>query len=284
MHEWSYPRRFTVVILLQLLIALSRMDSQTFRDVRAQSRPGYLGFDRNDYPGDANLDSLRKAFSFAGYWLNAPPGTVSSSWLGKRALLRAKGFGFLLLFNGKNYSELNASGDPQRLGKRDGELATQLARREGFNLGAILFLDQEEGGRLLPQQRAYLHAWIDAVHAGGYRAGVYCSGIAGREAGGADVITARDIRENAGNRQITYFVANDQCPPSPGCVAVGPAPSPSASGVKFAEIWQFAQSPRRKQYTTSCAQSYAKDDKCYVSGKVFVDLDAAASPDPSRGR
>jgi hypothetical protein len=29
----------------------------------------YLGFDRNDYPGDANLQSLRQTFSYTGYWL-----------------------------------------------------------------------------------------------------------------------------------------------------------------------------------------------------------------------
>jgi hypothetical protein len=33
----------------------------------------YLGFDRNDYPGDANLHVLRQTFSFTGYWLNNPP-------------------------------------------------------------------------------------------------------------------------------------------------------------------------------------------------------------------
>ncbi len=34
----------------------------------------YLGFDLNEYPGDANLKVLRQTFSYAGYWLNNPPG------------------------------------------------------------------------------------------------------------------------------------------------------------------------------------------------------------------
>ena len=34
----------------------------------------YLGFDRNDYPGDENLKLLRQTFSYAGFWLNHPPG------------------------------------------------------------------------------------------------------------------------------------------------------------------------------------------------------------------
>ena len=42
----------------------------------------YLGFDRNDYPGDANLKSLRQTFSYTGYWLNNPPGEKTNTWAG----------------------------------------------------------------------------------------------------------------------------------------------------------------------------------------------------------
>ena len=56
--------------------------------------------------------------------------------------------------------------------------AVQAAQQEGFPRAAILFLDQEQGGRMLPEQRAYIHAWVDGVTRGGYRAGIYCSGIA----------------------------------------------------------------------------------------------------------
>ena len=38
----------------------------------------YLGFDRNEYPGDANLKTLRQTFSYTGYWLNNPPGATSN--------------------------------------------------------------------------------------------------------------------------------------------------------------------------------------------------------------
>jgi hypothetical protein len=34
----------------------------------------YLGFDRNTYPGDANLKALHQTFAYTGYWLNNPPG------------------------------------------------------------------------------------------------------------------------------------------------------------------------------------------------------------------
>jgi Domain of unknown function (DUF1906) len=247
----------------------------------------FLGFDTNIYPGDPALDSLRKTFFFSGYWLNAPPGGKSSAgksstWTGKRRLLRSKGFGFLILFNGKTYSELKASGDPAGLGARDGEEAIRVARKEGFPARAIIFLDLEEGGRLLAEQRGYLHAWTDAVNQSGYRAGVYCSGIASHEGAGAAIVTADDIRENAAGRDITYFVANDQCPPSPGCAL--PKTTPAASGIAFAQVWQFAQSPRRKQFTSACAGTYASDGNCYGPGKTLVDLDVATSDDPSHGR
>ena len=31
---------------------------------------------------------------------------------------------------------------------------------------------------MLPEQKAYIFAWVDAVIAAGFRAGIYCSGIA----------------------------------------------------------------------------------------------------------
>ena len=105
----------------------------------------------------------------------------------------------------------------RKLGKSDAQAAIAAARREGFPAGTIIFLDQEEGGRMLPEQKAYIYAWVDGVTAAGFRAGIYCSGIAAKEDGGVTVVTADDIRQNAGGRKIVYWVANDACPPSPGC-------------------------------------------------------------------
>jgi hypothetical protein len=58
----------------------------------------------------------------------------------------------------------------------------------------------------------------------------------------------------------------------------------SASGTAFAQVWQFAQSPRRKQLTWRCAKTYANDGNCYAPGEILVDLNLALTPDPSRGR
>lgn len=251
----------------------------------------YLGFDRNDYPGDAALDALRKTFDFSGYWLNAPPGESSTTWKGKSEILREHGFGFVVLFNGrldKELRELRGAGDAARLGANDAKGAASAARAEGFPLGTIIFIDQEEGGRMLPEQMEYLNAWIDAVNASRYRAGVYCSGI--RDRPGVDgVITAEDIRENArGRRAISFFVYDDACPPSPGCIFSAKGLLPRRSGLPFAHVWQIAQSPRRKNLTARCRATYAADGNCYppelAAQGIFVDVDVAASADPSHGR
>jgi hypothetical protein len=249
---------------------------------RSQS---YLGFDRNQYPGDQNLTALRQTFAFSGYWLNIPPGEKQNDWVGKRRLIESKGFGFLVLFNGRLYRSLKNEDKAAALGKSDAQAAVTAVKREGFPAHAIIFLDQEEGGRMLPEQRAYIHAWVDGVIAAGYGAGIYCSGMVPGESGTEKIITAEDIQKNAGGRKISYFVTGDACPPSPGCGFAKRPPRPTESGLAFAEAWQFAQSPRRKDDTASCESSYNRDGECYAPGtKVHVDLDTALSNDPSGGR
>ena len=270
-------------LMLAVLAAAVTMNCGALPPPRA-----YLGFDRNDYPGDANLKLLRRSFAYSSYWLNAPPGAKNNTWTGKRRKLEAAGFGFLVLFNGRRYSEIRANGDAVNLGASDAAAAVAAARREGFARGTVIFLDQEEGGRLLPEQRAYLHAWVDGVSAAGFRAGVYCSGMPAQEGSGS-VVTAQDIRQNAAGRKIVYWVSNDACPPSPGCAFSRRPPAPAASGVDFAEVWQFAQSPRRKAFAASCPANYNSDGNCYPPGarsarELQVDLDTATSPDPSHGR
>jgi hypothetical protein len=156
-------------------------------------------------------------------------------------------------------------------------------------LQTIIFLDQEQGGRLLPEQRAYLHAWVDAMNSAHFAAGVYCSGIASKEGSGAPVVTAEDIRKNAGGRKIKYWAVNDSCPPSPGCTASRRDLLPESSGISFTEVWQFSQSPKRTDFASGCPANYNKDGNCYPPGvdpaqRLRVDLDVATSSDPSHGR
>lgn len=259
----------------------------------------YLGFDRNDYPGDGNLKVLRQSFSYTGYWLNTPPGAASNTWVGHRAAVESAGFGFLVLFNGRLYAQLKTVPNAQRLGQSDARVAAGSARREGFPRGTIIFLDQEQGGRMLPEQKAYIYAWVDGIAAAGFRAGIYCSGIPAPDDN--KVVTAEDIREHAGEgpfdsrsgrvratRKIAYWAINDACPPAPGCAFPQQPPNPAGSGVPFAEVWQFAQSPQRKDVAAHCT-NYSRDGNCYPPGTsagqgLHVDVNAATSPDPSHGR
>jgi len=278
--------RFAVVLAVFALVIGQSAHAQS---LSAHDSRTYLGFDRNDYPGDANLKSLRQTFSYAGFWLNNPPGERRNTWVGKRRALASAGFGFLVLFNGRLYADLKTVSRAKALGRSDAKAAVAAARKEGFPAQTVIFLDQEQGGRLLPEQKAYLFAWMDGVIAAGFRAGVYCSGIAAKEEGGASVITAEDIRQNAAGRKIVYWVTNDACPPSPGCVFPAKPPKPSESGIDFADVWQFAQSPRRKDVAAGCPANYNPDGECYPPGidvakGLHVDVETATSPDPSRGK
>ena len=116
---------------------------------------------------------------------------------------------------------------------------------------------------MLPEQKAYIYAWVDAVTAAGFRAGIYCSGIPADDDG--NVVTAEDIRQNAGSRQIVYWAINDSCPPAPGCSFPSRPPSPAQSGVSFAEVWQFAQSPQRKDAAARCS-NYNRDGNSLSPG------------------
>jgi hypothetical protein len=244
----------------------------------------YFGFDRNDYPGDNLLPALHRSFSYTGFWLSNPPGASSNSWAGKRAIVKSNGFGFMLLYNGRLDAELRGK-DAAALGKSDAAAAISAAKTEGFAAGATVFLDQEEGGRLLPEQSAYLFSWIAALRASDYRPGVYCSGIAAPD-GSSKITTAQQILDHEGKGSVALWVFNDECPPSPGCRVPGKAIA--ASGIPGALVWQYVRSPRT-EFAQHCGTTYAADNYCYApqlphSDHTFIDLNVSSSADPSSGR
>jgi hypothetical protein len=247
----------------------------------------YLGFDRNIYPGDAALPVLRKTFTFTSYWLSPPPGEKTNTWLGKRKLLRSQGFGFLVLYRGREVSEVRISGAAMEAGIQDAKNAATAAKTEGFAPGIIIFLDIEEGGRLPANYLVYLVVWFKELTRAGFHPGVYCSGMPVKEEPGVTITTADDIRNFAVSRDITFWVYNDSCPPSPGCATMQDPPPPSASGISYATVWQFAQSPRRREFTKRCAATYHADGNCYAPSDIshawHLDVNSATSPDPSAG-
>jgi hypothetical protein len=279
------------VIVAACLSCASIAQSRTPAAADERPKAGFLGFDRNLYPGDQALTTIAKRFSFIGYWLNNPPGAQSNTWTGKRALIRSQNLGFLVLWNGRLDREIlqkaKSGTSATALGQADARDAMQAARRESFPQGATIFLDQEEGGRLLPEQAEYLFAWTEALSAGSFRAGAYVSGQPVPDGPGKTITTAQNINDVETAKHlhpIALFVAQDSCPPSNGCM-VTPPPLKD-SGTQTAVAWQFSQSPRRPAITQACRKTYASDGNCYVPELpgVFLDLDLAAERDPSHGR
>src|SRR5450756_2009318 len=157
-------RLLRFVVLLEMFGSIAGAQQRAAESPRVESH-SYVGFDRNDYPGDAALGVLRQHFSFVGYWLNNPPGEKSNSWVGKREVLVKHGFGFLVLVNGKEDAAIlklrkTTGRSAEAIGQQDAEIALRAAKSDHFPAGTILFLDQEEGGRLLPEQAEYLFGWI----------------------------------------------------------------------------------------------------------------------------
>jgi hypothetical protein len=279
--------------LVLLLAAPSIATAQPAANTR-----NYVGFDANDYPGDALLPALRKQFAFVGYWLNNPPGATTNPWVGKREILLHNGFGFLVAANGRSDKEIlksqNSGISAAAFGRQDAAAAVATARREGFPPHTTLFLDQEDGGRLLTEQAEYLLAWTEAVATSGYRPGVYASGMPVNDGKGPDgkaatITTIQDIRQQVAARHlhpIAFWVYQDACPPAPGCVVPSAPPSPDLSGTIDSTAWQYSQSPRRNNYTQACGSTYNRNGQCYAPGipGVALDLSASRSPDPSHGR
>ncbi len=143
---------------------------------------------------------------------------------------------------------------------------------------------------MLPEQKAYIYAWVDGVTADGFRAGIYCSGISAAKEGGEDIVTADDIRQNAGARKIVFWVTNDACPPSPGCAFPKPGPSPARQLVFLSP--KFGSLPSRRsgqRLPASCPANYSRDGNCYPPGidigeRLHIDVNTATSADPSQGR
>ena len=248
----------------------------------AAEKGPFLGFDRNIYPGDDALPILRKTFAFAGFWLGPPPGEKINTWKGKRELMKSLGFGFAALYRARAINEVKKDTAARQKALIDAKAAADGAKSEGFPANTVIFLDIEDGGRLPPTFHTYLRAWADGLSRAGYRPGVYCSGIPIKT--DENVRTADDIKEHMHGRELVYWIYHDVCPPSPGCVT-SKVPRVARSGVSYAAIFQYVQSPRRKEYTAECAGTYPADGNCYApedtSHSWFLDLNSANSADPS---
>ncbi len=275
----------SIAMIMTLAISILLFARESPPEAPPAPRGSFYGFDRDVYPGDEAFTTLGKTFSFTGYWLSPPPNEKTNTWTGKREFLQKSGFGFLVLYRGRDSQEFRNESDASAKGATDAQTAAENAGKDHFPAGTIIYLDVEEGGRLAPAYHSYLHAWADMLGRNSYRAGVYCSGMPAKEPGGVTILTADDIRDHAESREFTYFVYNDACPPSPGCSISSSTPSPAASGVSFARAWQFAQSPRRKEFAAKCTPGYNANGNCYAPGDRSLawdlDMDTSTSANPS---
>ena len=219
-----------------------------------------------------------------------PPGAARNTWIGHRAQLDAMGYGFLLLFNGREYAELKASGDAAGVGKRDAAAAVSTAKSEGFP-AEVGHFSGPGAGRTDAARAACLHSCL-----GGRSDRKWLSG--------RDLLLWNPISTSRArfrwSRPTTFATTRVDGTLSSLFPTINAdrrrdacfrrrRPRPAKSGVDFAEVWQYAQSPRRPELTASCRKTYAADGNCYPPGVapssgLHIDVNSANSPDPSHGR
>ncbi len=219
--------------------------------------PGFAGFDSSEFPGVAEMAWLKANTNlvWCGYYLGPAPSHSNATWMNHRAALHIAGWGLAPVYVGqqiKGPGRHNVSG-PQ--GTIDGRDAAGLLTADGFAAGTCVYLDLEDGPPFEAPRTDYVAAWVDAVRAGGFQPGVYCShGFA------ADVHAARPQA-----RVWAFKVETTQEHPFPGVNF--PDLHPAGSGYPGAFIWQLGQNCR---LTLPAAPLQSP----------LVDIDSALTPDP----
>ena len=212
----------------------------------------FAGFDRADCPPLSMMARLlaETNLTWCGFYLPAPSQS-GVTWRGKRAALVAQGWGLAPIFVGQQTTGPGAHHVNATQGGADGWRACYAMKAENFSPGSWIYLDLENGPPFTAAQREYVAAWIDAVEACGFRAGVYCSFLFA-----AEVAAMR-----AGIRLWVYHV------PTTRAHQVGgkqfPTPELSSSGYAGATMWQ-------------------RDDMAELAdfGDLLVDLDVSNIRDP----
>jgi hypothetical protein len=131
-RQIKFNRLLAGLLVLQFCAVMPGAQAASNPAPPAEPTSLYLGFDQNIYPGDAALATLRKTFSFAGYWISPPPQETTNTWQGKREILRKLDFGFLVLYRGRESKDLKSGADATAKGKSDANDAAANAQHEGF--------------------------------------------------------------------------------------------------------------------------------------------------------
>ncbi len=193
--------------------------------------PGFAGFDSADFPGTAEMAWLKANtnLTWCGYYLGPAPSHRDTGWMGQMNALRNAGWGLAPLYVGQQIRGLGSHNVTGAQGTTDGQDAVTLLNAEGFVAGTCIYLDLEDGPPFTSPRTDYVAAWVDAVEAGGFNAGVYCShGFAA---------AVHSLRLSV--RVWAFKVSTTSVHPFPGTNF--PDLHPAGSGYPGASIWQLGQ-------------------------------------------
>jgi hypothetical protein len=192
--------------------------------------PGFSGFDRLEYPGDAIMTWLKNNTNlvWCGYYLAPAPSHGNTSWMTNRAKLAGEGWGLAPIFVGQQVTGPGSLSPSAATGLADGKVAVDLMTTEGFAIGSVVYLDIENGPPVTDLQQAYIANWCDTVSSAGFSPGVYCSHLI--------ALSIHTLRTSC--RIWAFNVATTQPHPVP---APYPDPNPSGCGYIGAYAWQLGQ-------------------------------------------
>jgi hypothetical protein len=221
--------------------------------------PGYAGFDASGFPGVTQMGWLKKNtnLTWCGFYLGKAPSHPDTSWMKHKPDLDKQGWGIAPLYLGQQVTGPGSHNVTLEQGTKDGADAISLMQHAGFSAGTYIYLDLENGKPFPDDQHEYVAGWIDAVIAGKYQPGVYCS-----------FTLAEDVHTLRSQARIWAFKVSTTKPhPVPG--SNYPDPHPAGCGYAGAYAWQLGM-------------------MCQISvpgapnGILTVDLDSAVSADPSK--
>lgn len=218
--------------------------------------PGFAGFDRSVYPGDAVVQWLKSNtnLTWCGYYLGPSPSHRDSSWMNKRASLATAGWGIAPLYVGQQITGSGSHNPSASTGASDGVQAATLMASEGFRPGSYVYLDIENGPPMTGPLTDYVASWCDSVQARGYQPGIYCTHLLALEL--HTLRPACRIWAFRVNTTVSHPV------PQPF-----PDPNPSGCGYVGAYAWQLGQECSIKVSPANLSP-------------LQVDLSSAISQDP----
>jgi hypothetical protein len=244
----------------------------------ATPRPGaggVPGFDTRDYPGREIMQGWwrESPYRWVGYYLESPC-HPRNTWMGRRAEIRAIGWGIALLYVGEqDWSQISAvprgpGADPEGAPRctqenltpqhaaDHGAEADLLAAAEGFPAGTVVYLNVERVERVSPELAAYVGAWTAALlERGRYVPGVYAHG---RNAQELTAIMQAEFQRRGISGAPPLWVASS--------AGFDLARWPADSGFPNAVIWQGVFNTR----------------ETYGGASLLIDVNVAVNQTPSQ--